>query len=237
MSFFAWKGSNRSDSTEPAGHNLQDGLFQIASQACHILVQVSWQAISIIMKSLIFRSSLIAMPCHAMLYCTICNLKFYRMYTHPFFPPNLFTDIMYILRIYMLPFPNPSYLAVLVTAFNWKFLMENEKKLNFVQKVNNTHNVSYGGNNSVRNIAYSKCSGKDEDATSLPTCSVSKGTNSTVKSYTKYMKDREKDQDVIVLLPHRKRKTPFVKHKLSVRIISIYVKDHCPFVPLPLGSQ
>lgn len=41
MSFFTWKGSNRSENIEHAGHNLQDGLFQIASQACHILVQVS----------------------------------------------------------------------------------------------------------------------------------------------------------------------------------------------------
>lgn len=41
MSFFAWKGSNRSENTEHGGRNLQDGLFQIASQACHILVQVS----------------------------------------------------------------------------------------------------------------------------------------------------------------------------------------------------
>lgn len=28
--------------SEHTGRNLQDGLFQIASQACHILVQVSW---------------------------------------------------------------------------------------------------------------------------------------------------------------------------------------------------
>lgn len=41
MSFFTWKESNRSENIEHAGHNLQDGLFQIASQTCHILVQVS----------------------------------------------------------------------------------------------------------------------------------------------------------------------------------------------------
>lgn len=41
MSFFTWKGSNHSENIEHAGHNLQDGLFQIASQTCHILVQVS----------------------------------------------------------------------------------------------------------------------------------------------------------------------------------------------------
>ncbi|OAD52164.1 Phospholipase D3 [Eufriesea mexicana] len=121
MSFFAWKGSNRSENTEHAGRNLQDGLFQIASQACHILVQV-----------------------------------------------------------------------------------------------NNTHNVSYGGNNNVRNIAYSKCSGSDDDSIHLAASSTSKGTTSTtVKSYTKYRKERDKDQDVVVLLPHRKSRTPFVKQKLS----------------------
>nr|XP_033199250.1 phospholipase D3-like isoform X1 [Bombus vancouverensis nearcticus]XP_033199251.1 phospholipase D3-like isoform X1 [Bombus vancouverensis nearcticus]XP_033199252.1 phospholipase D3-like isoform X1 [Bombus vancouverensis nearcticus] len=120
MSFFAWKGSNRSENTEHGGRNLQDGLFQIASQACHILVQV-----------------------------------------------------------------------------------------------NNTHNVSYGGNNNVRNIAYSKCSGNDEDSIRHTASSTSKATTSTVKSYTKYMKEQGKDQDVVVLLPHRKSRTPLVKHKLS----------------------
>ncbi|XP_017877883.1 phospholipase D3-like [Ceratina calcarata] len=117
MSFFAWKGNNRSESTEHAGRNLQDGLFQIASQACHILVQV-----------------------------------------------------------------------------------------------NNTHNVSYGGNNNVRNVAYSKCSTNGEDPASV---STNKGATSTVNSYTKYTKERSKDQDVVVLLPHRKNRTPLVKHKLS----------------------
>lgn len=120
MSFFAWKGSNRSENTEHGGHNLQDGLFQIASQACHILVQV-----------------------------------------------------------------------------------------------NNTHNVSYGGNNNVRNIAYSKCSDNDEDSIRHTASSTSKANTSTVKSYTKYMKEQGKDQDVVVLLPHRKSRTPLVKHKLS----------------------
>ncbi|XP_076750929.1 5'-3' exonuclease PLD3 [Xylocopa sonorina] len=119
MSFFGWKKSNRSGNTEHAGRNLQDGLFQIASQACHILVQV-----------------------------------------------------------------------------------------------NNTHNVSYGGNNNVRNIVYSKCSGNDESATNLAPCSANKGTT-TVKSYTRYTKERDKDQDVVVLLPHHKNKTPLVKQKLS----------------------
>nr|XP_033328815.1 phospholipase D3-like [Megalopta genalis] len=120
MSFFGWKGSSRSENNEHTGRNLQDGLFQIASQACHILVQV-----------------------------------------------------------------------------------------------NNTHNVSYGGNNNVRNIAYSKCSVKDEDSANPANTTVSKGASSTVKSYTKYAKEAAKDQDVVVLLPHRRNKTAFVKHKLS----------------------
>ncbi|XP_054006536.1 5'-3' exonuclease PLD3-like isoform X1 [Hylaeus anthracinus] len=119
MSFFGWKGA-RSENAEHTGRNLQDGLFQIASQACHILVQV-----------------------------------------------------------------------------------------------NNTHNVSYGGSNNVRNIAYSKCSSKDGDSINVASCSVNRGTASTVKSYTKYAKERGKDQDVVVLLPHRKNRTALVKHKLS----------------------
>lgn len=45
MSFFGRKmgggGSRGGGGSEHTGHNLQDGLFQIASQACHILVQVS----------------------------------------------------------------------------------------------------------------------------------------------------------------------------------------------------
>ncbi|XP_076245485.1 5'-3' exonuclease PLD3 isoform X2 [Calliopsis andreniformis] len=120
MSFFSWKGSSRSENVEHAGRNLQDGLFQIASQACHILVQV-----------------------------------------------------------------------------------------------NNTHNVSYGGNNNVKNVASSKYSAKNEDVVSLATCSASKGTASSLKSYTKYAKEQDKDQDVVVLLPHRKSRSTFVKHKLS----------------------
>jgi len=37
-------GGGGGSGTEHTGRNLQDGLFQIASQACHILVQVSWIA-------------------------------------------------------------------------------------------------------------------------------------------------------------------------------------------------
>lgn len=87
--------------------------------------------------------------------------------------------------------------------------------------MNNTHNVSYGGNNNVRNIAYSKCSGSEDDSIRLAGSSTSKGTTSTTaKSYTKYRKERGKDQDVVVLLPHRKSRTPFVKQKLSVCTIT-----------------
>jgi hypothetical protein len=45
MSFFGRKmGGGGGSGTEHTGRNLQDGLFQIASQACHILVQVSWRS-------------------------------------------------------------------------------------------------------------------------------------------------------------------------------------------------
>ena len=90
--------------------------------------------------------------------------------------------------------------------------------------MNNTHNVSYGGNNNVRNIAYSKCSSdNDEDSVRHAASSANKAsaTASTVKSYTKYRKEEGKDQDVVVLLPpRRKSRTPLVKHKLSVCTIT-----------------
>ncbi|KAI4504438.1 hypothetical protein M0802_000909 [Mischocyttarus mexicanus] len=119
MSFFGWKkgGSDTSDNT---GRNLQDGLFQIASQACHILVQV-----------------------------------------------------------------------------------------------NNTHNVSYGGgSNNVTNVAYSKYSAAG-GSTTLSTSSTSARGTSSGKPYPKYAEPQTKDQDVVVLLPHRKSRTPRVKQKLS----------------------
>lgn len=119
MSFFGRKMGGRSGgSSEHTGRNLQDGLFQIASQACHILVQV-----------------------------------------------------------------------------------------------NNTHNVSYGGSNNVNNIAYSKYS-MAGGSTTPTTSSSTKGTTSD-KTYPKYAESRDKDQDVVVLLPHRKNRTPRLKHKLS----------------------
>lgn len=34
------------------------------------------------------------------------------------------------------------------------------------------------------------------------------------------MKDQDKDQDIVVLLPHRKNRTPLIKHKLSVCTIT-----------------
>ncbi|KZC12940.1 Phospholipase D3 [Dufourea novaeangliae] len=83
-------------------------------------------------------------------------------------------------------------------------------------QVNNTHNVSYGGSNNVRNIAYSKCSTKDEDAINFADSTISRGSVSTIKSYSKYAKERVKDQDVVVLLPHRRNRTALIKHKLSV---------------------
>ncbi|XP_072752667.1 5'-3' exonuclease PLD3 [Anoplolepis gracilipes] len=119
MSFFGRKmgGGRSGGGSEHTGHNLQDGLFQIASQACHILVQV-----------------------------------------------------------------------------------------------NNTHNVSYGGSNNVNNIAYSKYS--TAGSTAPTTSSSTKGTTAD-KTYSKYAEPRDKDQDVVVLLPHRKNRAPRLKHKLS----------------------
>ncbi|CAL1688368.1 unnamed protein product [Lasius platythorax] len=119
MSFFGRKmgGVKSGGGSEHTGRNLQDGLFQIASQACHILVQV-----------------------------------------------------------------------------------------------NNTHNVSYGGSNNVNNIAYSKYS--TAGSTAPTTSSSTKGTTAD-KTYPKYAEPRDKDQDVVVLLPHRKNRAPRLKHKLS----------------------
>lgn len=80
--------------------------------------------------------------------------------------------------------------------------------------VNNTHNVSYGGgSNNVTNVAYSKYSTAG-GSTALSTSSSVRGTSSG-KPYPKYAEPRTKDQDVVVLLPHRKSRTPRIKHKLS----------------------
>ncbi|KYM89583.1 Phospholipase D3 [Atta colombica] len=81
--------------------------------------------------------------------------------------------------------------------------------------VNNTHNVSYGGSNNVNNIAYSKYSTAG-GGTTVPTTSSSSTKGATVaKAYPKYAEPRNKDQDVVVLLPHRKNRAPRLKHKLS----------------------
>ncbi|CAG5082083.1 Protein of unknown function [Cotesia congregata] len=126
MSFFSWAKSGR-ENAEHSGRNLQDGLFQIASQACHILVQV-----------------------------------------------------------------------------------------------NNTHNVSYGGSNTVTNVAYSKYPSSSRGPS---TGSSPMGASGSGKSYPSTSSNshqhletprRAKDQDVVVLLPSRKSRTPRVKHKLSV---------------------
>lgn len=88
----------------------------------------------------------------------------------------------------------------------------------FSLEVNNTHNVSYGGSNNVNNIACSKYSTAG-DSNTPTTSSSTKGT--TEKPYpAKYTESRPKDQDVLVLLPNRKSRTPRLKHKLSVRNVT-----------------
>lgn len=80
--------------------------------------------------------------------------------------------------------------------------------------MNNTHNVSYGGSNNVNNIAYSKYS--TAGGSTAPTTSSSTKGATAAKAYPKYAEPRDKDQDVVVLLPHRKNRAPRLKHKLSV---------------------
>lgn len=89
----------------------------------------------------------------------------------------------------------------------------------FSVEVNNTHNVSYGGSNNVNNIAYSKYSTAG-GSTATSTSTATKGAT-TAKAYPKYAEPRDKDQDVVVLLPHRKNRTPRLKHKLSVRALTL----------------
>ncbi|KAJ8688433.1 hypothetical protein QAD02_024228 [Eretmocerus hayati] len=146
MSFFGWGKEEQAPTTDHPGRNLQDGLFQIASQACHILVQV-----------------------------------------------------------------------------------------------NNTHNVSYGGSNSVTNLAYARTivgegsgvlsptAGLGGIATSpgAPTSSSSPSSpgvgigcslgSATSGAYPKNVDASRlsKDQDVLVLLPQGKSRTPRVRHKLA----------------------
>ncbi|XP_023247850.1 phospholipase D3-like [Copidosoma floridanum] len=113
MSFFGWGRGARETADDHPGRNLQDGLLQIASQACHILVQV-----------------------------------------------------------------------------------------------NNTQNVSYGGSNRVTNVAYSK------NSEGLGVASSSLGASGS-GVYSKNVDSRLKDQDVVVLLPPSKSRTPRIRHKLA----------------------
>ncbi|XP_024936685.1 phospholipase D3 isoform X2 [Cephus cinctus] len=110
---------SNTESDDHRGRNLQDGLFQIASQACHILVQV-----------------------------------------------------------------------------------------------NNTHNVSYGGSNHVTNVAYSKYSNA-ERSTTLASSSSAASASSSSRPFSRDPGGQGKDQDVVVLLPHHKSRTPKIRHKLS----------------------
>lgn len=83
-----------------------------------------------------------------------------------------------------------------------------------ILQVNNTHNISYGGNNTVTNVAYSKYS-QEQPGPSTSTQSGTK-TSSSPKSYENRSGTSVKDQDVVVLLPQRKTRTPRIKNKLSV---------------------
>lgn len=87
----------------------------------------------------------------------------------------------------------------------------------FSVEVNNTHNVSYGGSNNVNNVAYSKYSTAG-GPTAPATSSSTKETTAT-KVYAT-AGPRDKDQDVVVLLPQRKNRAPRLKHKLSVSLHS-----------------
>lgn len=79
--------------------------------------------------------------------------------------------------------------------------------------------MSYGGSNRVTNVAYSKYSPGGEASSSL-SGSAAAGPASTSASGV-YMKNVGtdpllKDQDVVVLLPQRKSRTPRIRHKLAV---------------------
>ncbi|CAB0029498.1 unnamed protein product, partial [Trichogramma brassicae] len=111
-------------------------------------------------------------------------------------------------------------------------------------EVNNTHNVSYGGSNSVTNVSayssshqYTASSGGGVEAGAragsggtvvATTCSSSSSLSSP--SGVLYGRNvggggggadgRIKDQDVVVLLPPGKSRTPRIKHKLATRHMS-----------------
>lgn len=61
-------------------------------------------------------------------------------------------------------------------------------------------------------------------STTPTTSSSTKGTTAD-KTYPKYAESRDKDQDVVVLLPHRKNRTPRLKHKLSVSLLILLKSD------------
>uniref|UniRef100_A0ABD2XE05 Uncharacterized protein n=1 Tax=Trichogramma kaykai TaxID=54128 RepID=A0ABD2XE05_9HYME len=109
-------------------------------------------------------------------------------------------------------------------------------------QVNNTHNVSYGGSNSVTNVSayssshqYTASGGGGVEADSragsggtvvATTCSSSSSLSSP--SGVLYGRNvgggggadgRIKDQDVVVLLPPGKSRTPRIKHKLARKFI------------------
>jgi len=67
----------------------------------------------------------------------------------------------------------------------------------------------------VNNIAYSKYSTAGGSAAPTTTSSSMKEATAA-KAYPKYAESRDKDQDVVVLLPQRKNRAPRLKHKLSV---------------------
>lgn len=182
MSFFSWAKSGR-ENAEHSGRNLQDGLFQIASQACHILVQVP------------------TVPGPGLI-----SIKASNTCSRPI----LTNRIAFIELNQRLPHINNN---------------NNNKSIFFIKKVNNTHNISYGGSNTVTNVAYSKypsTSRSPSNATSPMGASASSSYPSTSRTTSSNPHQhletsrQAKDQDVVVLLPHRKSRTPRVKHKLSV---------------------
>lgn len=75
----------------------------------------------------------------------------------------------------------------------------------------------------MNNIAYSKYS--TAGGSTAPTTSSSTKGTTIDKTYPKYAESRDKDQDVVVLLPHRKNRAPRLKHKLSVSLLILLEWD------------
>lgn len=101
--------------------------------------------------------------------------------------------------------------------------LENKFVFSYRFQVNNTHNVSYGGSNNVTNVAYSKYSSAG-GSTTLASSSSGRGTSSNSKSFSTHVNPEGKDQDVVVLLPPRKNRTPRIRHKLSVRYRKTFIE-------------